>query len=142
MATSLDGETLSTAALHALSRGGKTIALDDVARKRVEASRAIVDRITATDEVVYGINTGFGLFSNVTVSKEKLCVLQDNLIRSHCAGVGAPLTRNRTRMLLALRINVLAKGHSVCIAPPTIRTARAHWHHASAQAAVHRAHRP
>lgn len=112
MPTALDGETLCTAALHDLSLGGRTIELAASARARVEASRAVVDRITSTDEVVYGINTGFGLFSNVTVGKEKLCELQDNLIRSHCAGVGAPLSRERTRMLLALRINVLAKGHS------------------------------
>ena len=143
MATLLDGETLTTATLHELGEKQRgSVALDPTAKARVEASREIVDRIVSTDEVVYGINTGFGLFSNVTVSADKLCALQDNLIRSHSAGCGEPLTRERSRRLLALRINVLAKGHSVCIAPPTIRTARAHWHHASAQAAVHRAHRP
>jgi histidine ammonia-lyase len=46
------------------------------------------------------------------IGPEKLEELQDNLIRSHSAGVGTPLTRERTRMLLALRVNVLSKGHS------------------------------
>ena len=52
----------------------------------MQASREVVDRIVESGEVVYGINTGFGLFSNVTVSSDKLCELQDNLIRSHSAG--------------------------------------------------------
>lgn len=46
-------------------------------------------------QVVYGINTGFGLFSNVTVPSSKLEELQDNLIRSHSAGVGPLLSRER-----------------------------------------------
>ncbi|EOD04863.1 hypothetical protein EMIHUDRAFT_69043 [Emiliania huxleyi CCMP1516] len=113
MATLLDGETLTTATLHELGEKQRgSVALDPTAKARVEASREIVDRIVSTDEVVYGINTGFGLFSNVTVSADKLCALQDNLIRSHSAGCGEPLTRERSRRLLALRINVLAKGHS------------------------------
>ena len=60
----------------------------------------------------YGINTGFGLFSNVTIAGDQLERLQVNLIRSHAAGTGAPLSLQRTRLLLALRINVLAKGYS------------------------------
>ena len=44
--------------------------------------------------------------------QDKLTELQENLIRSHAAGCGEPIPRTRTRMLLALRINVLAKGHS------------------------------
>jgi histidine ammonia-lyase len=71
-----------------------------------------VDKIVESGEIVYGINTGFGLFSNVTISADKIEELQENLIRSHSAGVGPPLSPERTRMLLALRINVLAKGHS------------------------------
>jgi hypothetical protein len=48
----------------------------------------------------------------VIISHDKLRILQDNLIRSHSAGVGPPLSQEETRRLLALRINVLAKGHS------------------------------
>lgn len=59
-----------------------------------------------------GINTGFGNFARVRIPDHQLVQLQENLIRSHAAGVGTPLSRPRTRMLLALRINVLAKGHS------------------------------
>lgn len=108
----LDGETLTTETLYSLSKGCSNIGVTPDARLRIRGARDVVDRITETDEVVYGINTGFGLFSNVTISPENLSELQNNLIRSHSAGIGEPLTRDRTRMLLALRINVLAKGHS------------------------------
>ncbi|CAG2055541.1 unnamed protein product, partial [Timema podura] len=62
--------------------------------------------------VVYGITTGFGNFARTVIDSDKLEELQYNLIRSHAAGVGTPLSPEKTRMLLALRINVLAKGHS------------------------------
>jgi len=74
--------------------------------------QGLVDRGFKEGHVAYGINTGFGLFSDVIIDHSKLQQLQNNLIRSHSAGVGAPLTREQTRRLLALRINVLAKGHS------------------------------
>jgi len=53
----------------------------------------VIDDIVASGEVAYGINTGFGLFSNVVIGPGKLTELQENLIRSHSAGVGKPLSR-------------------------------------------------
>lgn len=61
---------------------------------------------------MYGINTGFGKFATVPIEDEKLNELQRNLILSHSVGVGAPLSPQKTRMMFALRINVLAKGYS------------------------------
>ena len=78
----------------------------------MSAGRKVVDNIVASGEVAYGINTGFGLFANVIVKPDELVELQENLIRSHAAGVGAPLTVPQTRMLLALRMNTLTRGHS------------------------------
>lgn len=71
-----------------------------------------MEQILVENKVVYGVNTGFGKFATTVISRENLNELQVNLIRSHSAGVGKPLTPKRTRMLLALRINVLAKGYS------------------------------
>lgn len=64
---------------------------------------------------------GFGNFATVSISEDKLSELQENLITSHAAGTGSPLPIERTRMLLALRINVLAKGFSG-IKEETLRT--------------------
>ncbi|WAR25105.1 HUTH-like protein [Mya arenaria] len=77
-----------------------------------DSIRDILDDNDFVTVVVYGITTGFGKFARTVIGKEKLVELQENLIRSHAAGVGNPLSPERTRMLLALRINVLAKGYS------------------------------
>ncbi|KAJ1353493.1 Histidine ammonia-lyase [Parelaphostrongylus tenuis] len=61
---------------------------------------------------VYGVTTGFGIFSNVRIADDQLKKLQLNLVRSHATGYGQPLHPSKVRMLLALRINVLAKGYS------------------------------
>lgn len=63
-------------------------------------------------KVVYGINTGFGSFSNVIIPPPYLKQLQVNLIKSHSTCVGRPLSLNLTRQMFALRINTLAKGRS------------------------------
>ncbi|CAI5726417.1 unnamed protein product [Hyaloperonospora brassicae] len=95
----LDGESLCAEDLLTLSKGATSIALSDDAWTRVSSSRDVVDAILEDPtRVAYGINTGFGLFSTVVIEPDQLKVLQANLIL--------------TRMLLALRINVLAKGHS------------------------------
>ena len=83
----LDGETLTTDKLYILGKhmDNVQIALSAEAKQRVDAGREVVDRIVAKGDVVYGINTGFGLFSNVTVSADKLCALQENLSARHRA---------------------------------------------------------
>uniref|UniRef100_A0A8C9YUW4 Histidine ammonia-lyase n=1 Tax=Sander lucioperca TaxID=283035 RepID=A0A8C9YUW4_SANLU len=93
---SLDGNTLTSTDLVNLGRGLYKI-------KYLSLS---------VPPVVYGITTGFGKFARTVIPVSKLKELQENLVRSHSAGVGNPLSPERTRMLLALRINVLAKGYS------------------------------
>jgi len=109
---SLDGCSLSVDDLVQLGRGQFKIKLTSEAEEKVNASRNLIDRIVKENRVVYGITTGFGKFARTVIEKEKLKELQERLIRSHAAGVGKALTPEKTRMLLALRINVLAKGHS------------------------------
>jgi histidine ammonia-lyase len=75
-------------------------------------SRSLVETFLEDNHSVYGVTTGIGNFATVDIPVEKLEDLQYNIIRSHAAGVGNPLSPARTRMLLALRINVLAKGYS------------------------------
>ncbi len=72
----------------------------------------MVDKIVQSQKVTYGINTGFGNFANTVIPADKLYQLQVNLIRSHAVGIGEPISLNLARMLCALRVNALAKGHS------------------------------
>lgn len=116
----LDGQTLTIEKLMALESPEAVVEVLPEAWKKVEEGRQLVEGILDSGNKVYGINTGFGSFANVAISREKLAELQENLLRSHAAGVGSPLTPVQTRRLLALRINVLAKGRSG-ISPENLR---------------------
>uniref|UniRef100_A0A8B9IVZ0 Histidine ammonia-lyase n=1 Tax=Amazona collaria TaxID=241587 RepID=A0A8B9IVZ0_9PSIT len=108
----LDGNSLTTKDLVSLGKGLYKIKLTPEAEAKVSESREVIERIIKEQTVVYGITTGFGKFARTVIPNSKLRELQVNLVRSHSAGVGKPLSPERSRMLLALRINVLAKGYS------------------------------
>jgi len=108
----LDGSSLTIEQLLAIADRREAVALSDAARARVLAARAVVDAHARRDEPVYGINTGFGSFADVKIAPDALGALQLNLLRSHAAGVGAPLPARAVRATMALRANVLAKGYS------------------------------
>src|SRR5438445_1188794 len=78
----------------------------------MSASRAVVERLVASGEAAYGINTGFGKLASVCISAEQVRQLQVNLVRSHGSGVGTPLSEAETRAMMLLRANALAKGLS------------------------------
>ncbi len=80
----------------------------------MRASREVIDTVLRDGQVVYGVNTGFGKLSDVHISSAQLEQLQLNLVRSHCCGVGAPLSEAEARAMLLLRANVLARGNSGC----------------------------
>ncbi len=108
----LDGESLTLPALVAIAEGRAEVTLTAAARERVAASRAVVDRVARGDVAVYGINTGFGSFADVRIAPDALETLQVNLLRRHAAGVGEHLPVPAVRAMMALRANVLARGHS------------------------------
>jgi len=108
----MDGNSLSIDDLVQLGKGRFKIGLTSESEKKVLESRNVIDKIVKDNRVVYGITTGFGKFAKTIIGKDKLLELQENLIRSHASGVGKALNPETTRMLLALRINVLAKGYS------------------------------
>src|SRR5436305_2898156 len=81
-------------------------------RPRIAASRKLIEQIVARDEVVYGVNTGFGKLSDVRVAPDDLRQLQLNLVRSHACGIGEPLSEPEVRAMMLLRANVLASGFS------------------------------
>ena len=110
----LDGQPLTLAEIEAVSLAGCPVSLAPAARERVAQGRAIVEQILAAGQTVYGVNTGFGKLSDVSIPPDKLAQLQTNLVRSHAGGVGQPLSEGESRAMLLLRANVLAKGFSGC----------------------------
>ncbi len=108
----LTGNDLTFAELYDVVFHGREATLSPAARERVEASRAVVERLLASGATAYGINTGFGDLVSVRIAPDQLRQLQVNLVRSHSCGVGALLTEQETRAILLLRANALAKGLS------------------------------
>jgi histidine ammonia-lyase len=108
----LDGQPLSLDQIRQVGSGAMDAVIAPAARRRIGASRAVVERIAASNETAYGINTGFGKLSDVRIGPGDLQQLQRNLVRSHACGVGEPLEEAEVRAMLLLRANVLAKGLS------------------------------
>jgi histidine ammonia-lyase len=108
----LDGDSLTLADLVQIADARLPVALAPAAADRVDRSRAVVDRRAAGEAAVYGVNTGFGALADTAIPRDALGALQLNLLRSHAAGVGAPLPVRAVRGSMALRANVLAKGFS------------------------------
>lgn len=79
---------------------------------RIVASRAVLERAIADGKPTYGVNTGFGKLANVRIEDDQLSVLQENLLRSHAVGVGDPVPREITRLMLLLKIHALGLGYS------------------------------
>ena len=81
-------------------------------RGRIAVAGSLVEKIIALGDAAYGINTGFGLLAQTRIPAEQLDLLQRNLLLSHAAGVGDALPDTVVRLILALKINALARGHS------------------------------
>ena len=108
----LTGSDIRFEDLRPIASGEVRLELADEARERVAAARSVVDALLAGDDVAYGVNTGFGRFCRIRISPEQVRELQVNLVRSHAAGVGEPLSDPVVRLALALRANTLARGNS------------------------------
>lgn len=108
----LEGRGLTLGDVVAVARHGRVVTLGNEAVRRMEASRAFIEQVVAGGQVVYGVNTGFGALKDRRVPGEALAQLQQNLLRSHAAGVGVPFPAEVVRAMLLLRANALAVGAS------------------------------
>ncbi|RTL43864.1 MAG: histidine ammonia-lyase [Burkholderiales bacterium] len=101
---------LTLAQLADIAAGPARLELDDWSA--VDASAALVAAAAAGDAPVYGVNTGFGKLASTRIAKDQLAALQLNLIRSHAVGVGAPMSPQVVRLMLATKAGSLARGFS------------------------------
>jgi len=108
----LTGEDLNLDDIIAVARHKEKVKIADSAKKKIKQAREHVDRLVKKGEVVYGITTGFGKFSDKKISPGEVLKLQENLIKSHAVGTGDALSLEVVRAMILLRINNLAKGHS------------------------------
>lgn len=108
----ITGNTLTLEEVAGVCRRFDHVELSDAAKDRILKSRKIVDDFVDNGDVVYGITTGFGKFSDVTISKDESKLLQKNLIMTHAVGAGDPFATEVVRGIILLRVNNLAKGYS------------------------------
>ncbi|MAB79836.1 MAG: histidine ammonia-lyase [Planctomycetes bacterium] len=109
----LDGNSLTLADLAPIFRGIlPEIEVAAEAMQSVERCRAVVDKSVASRAAVYGLTTGFGKLKTVGIDRRNLGELQENLILSHCCGVGEPMPIEEVRAVQVLRLNALVRGYS------------------------------
>ncbi len=108
----IDGQQLTLDDLYRVVFEGAEAEIPPAARERMNASRAVIERLVEAGTAVYGVNTGFGKMASTRISRDEIRQLQLNLVRSHACGVGAPLSEYATRAMIALRANAIAKGFS------------------------------
>jgi histidine ammonia-lyase len=112
MTIEIDGSHLTIDDLIAVARYNERVSLSPMARKAIQRSREWVDSIVNKGEPVYGINTGFGIFSEQRIPANDSAELSRNLILSHAVGTGDPLDDEVVRAAILVRANTLAKGFS------------------------------
>ncbi|NBJ69881.1 MULTISPECIES: histidine ammonia-lyase [Clostridia] len=108
----LTGHSLTIDEVRRVCLNLEKVTISNKSMEKVKASRESVHQIVMNQETVYGINTGFGKFSDVMIDNGDVRDLQLNLIRSHACGVGEPFSETIARAMLLLRLNALIKGFS------------------------------
>lgn len=107
------GGKLSFTDLQTVLEGEVEVTLSEDAKARIQKGKSYLDgKLTGNKELFYGINTGFGALCNVGIQPDALSDLQHNLIRSHACGMGQEVPKALVRLMLVLKIQSLAYGHS------------------------------
>ncbi|MEN8007407.1 MAG: aromatic amino acid ammonia-lyase [Candidatus Krumholzibacteriota bacterium] len=114
MAIILDGSQLTIDNLVAIARHGKQVELPAAALDRIKRCRALLNEKIAAGDIMYGVNTGIGEFSEIVLNDEQVRQFQKYLIYNHAAGIGDPAPIEYVRGAMAGRVNVHAHGHSGC----------------------------
>jgi histidine ammonia-lyase len=108
----ITGKNLSIEHIEAVARRGEKVTLHDDAIARINQCRGFIEERIEDHEIMYGINTGIGEFSEVVLDDEQVKQFQRYLIYNHAAGIGEPAPIDHVRAAMLLRINVHANGHS------------------------------
>ena len=114
MAIVLDGSSLTIEKLVRIARHGESVALSSAATGRISDCRTMLEEKIRAREIMYGINTGIGEFSEMVLNDDQVQQFQRYLIYNHAAGIGEPFPDEVVRAAMVSRANVHARGHSGC----------------------------
>ncbi len=110
----MDGSGLTIERVVAVARHGEKVELHPEALERIKACRALLERKLEAREIMYGVNTGIGEFSEIVLDDDQMRQFQRYLIYNHSAGIGDPAPIEFVRGAMLGRINVHAHGNSGC----------------------------
>jgi len=110
----LDGSGLTIEKVVRIARHGEKVELAPEALARIKTCRAMLEAKIAAGEIMYGVNTGIGEFSEVVLTDDQVQQFQRYLIYNHAAGIGDPVPEEQVRAAMAGRINVHCHGKSGC----------------------------
>ncbi|MHC1784825.1 MAG: histidine ammonia-lyase [Anaerolineaceae bacterium] len=108
----LDGNNLTLSQILAVARNGEKVKISEKGRESILKAREWLEDIVKSGRPVYGINTGFGIFSDRNIQASEAALLSRNLIISHAVGTGEFLPDEVVRAAMLVRANTLTKGHS------------------------------
>ena len=108
----LTGKNLTVESVEAVARRGEAVELHPDAVQRIQTCRAFIHERIKAHEIMYGVNTGIGEFSEVVLDDDQVRQFQRYLIYNHAAGIGEPCPVDQIRAAMLLRANVHANGHS------------------------------
>lgn len=114
MSIVLNGSGLTVEKLVKIARNREKVELANSALERIKKCRAMLEKKIDAHEIMYGVNTGIGEFSEVVLNDEQVKEFQKYLIYNHSAGIGEPVAIEYVRGAMAGRINVHAHGNSGC----------------------------
>ncbi len=114
MSVTLTGSTLKAEDVVRVARNGEQVKLSSDAEERIKSCRAFLQKKVDAREIMYGVNTGIGEFSEIVLDDEQTRQFQRYLVYNHAAGIGEPLPTDTVRAAMVSRINVHAHGHSAC----------------------------
>ncbi len=110
----IKGSGLTIEDVVAVARHGKKVTLETAAQERIVKCRAMLERKIQAHEIMYGVNTGIGEFSEVVLNDDQVKDFQKYLIYNHAAGIGDAMPLEHVRAAMLGRINVHAHGNSGC----------------------------
>ena len=108
----INNQDLNFEIMHGVTVEHEKVSLGSTARSKIIKTRIAIENAVANGDIIYGVTTGFGAFKNTAISQSDVGTLQENLIKSHAVGVGAPLDEAIVRGMMLLMANYLSKGHS------------------------------
>jgi len=114
MAIKVGGDALTIEDVVKVARLGEKVKLAPEAVARIKKCRAMLEKKILAHEIMYGVNTGIGEFSEMVLNDEQVKQFQRYLIYNHAAGIGKPCPIEHVRAAMLLRISVHSRGHSGC----------------------------